>query len=365
MFRKAAIAAATALQVIHIASWAAYYAITRRVYSYDENFVVMLAAAETLPTIIGLLGGLIAERYGYRIVFSFGLLEGAFLASTGVWLYNRDILWVSALLASMMWSIAGPQVIGYVLTVSELSGKMLGVVLSGGAVGWSLGGAVAPIAAAKFGPNRILIAAGMATITVYALLMLLPAMKPRREAARVAGRFRVLMLVMVPVSLSLAGTEILGSLYLAKLGREFTADLYALAIALSGAISAVVRPFIGSLVDRFGEDRLLPIALLLYALYTPVLMYAHGIAFFFAWLIPLYPLYDTNLYRYTARILGEALGSAAVSASYSVAGSILLILSKIDTSFEAYNMAAIIFFVSSAFLTRALYSLARGQIENK
>ena len=366
MARKTAIAVATVLQVLHVAAWTAYYAITRLVYSSDESFVVMLASAETLPTIVGLVGGVIAERYGYRAVFAFGLLEGLFLSAAGLWLHDKGMLWVSALLASMMWSIAGPQVIGYVLTVSGLSGRMLGVVLAGGAIGWSLGGAVSPIAAEKLGSSRVLVAAGLVVALVYIGFMALPKAKPSVGGARLAGRFKLLLLVMVPVSLALAGTEIIGSLYLAKLGREFTADIYALAIALSGAVSAVVRPYFGSLVDRFGEYRLLPVALALYAIHAPILMYSHGIIFLVAWLAPLYPLFDINLYRYAARLLGEALGSATVSASYSVAGLILLPLSQANISFTAYNIVAVASFLSAAALALLIYTFAQhGLRENR
>jgi MFS family permease len=356
--RNAAIAAATVLQVLHVAAWTAYYTITRQVYRADESFVVMLASAETLPTIVGLIGGFIAERFGYRTVFAFGILEGFFLSATGLWLYSREALWLSALLASMMWSIAGPQVIGYVLTVSGLSGRMLGIVLAGGAIGWSLGGAVSPIAAVRFGPDRVLTAAGVTVSLVYIGFIMLPKAKPARESLELSGRLKLLLLVIIPSSLSLAGTEIIGSLYLAKLSREFPADMYALAIALSGAVSAAARPYMGSLVDRFGEHRLLPLSLILYAAYTPILMYTHGIAFFIAWLAPLYPLFDISLYRYTARLLGEALGSATVSASYSIAGTILLLLSKHTPSRTVYNAAAIASFLSAAILAPLVYSLA-------
>lgn len=351
----------TLLQTLHIAAWSAYYAITRRVYSGDESFLIMLASAETLPTVASIAGGLLAEKRGYRVVFVVGVFEGLFLSLTGLWLHSRRLLWLSAFLASMFWSIAGPQVLGYVLTFTGLSGRSLAIVLAGGAIGWSVGGAAAPILAESWGGGPVLIVSGVIVAAIYVSLVMLPELKPRQVLRGWRRKAKAMAVVAVPVSFALVGTEILGSLYLAKLSREFPATLYALGIALSGVTSALSRPYIGALVDRLGERRLLPLALTAYALYTPLLMYTHGWLFFAAWLLPIYPMLDINLYKYAARFLGEALGSSIVSASYSVAGLILVTLGRAELSFEAYNLAAIAFFIAATLLTIASYKVLEGQ----
>ncbi|HID41562.1 MAG TPA: hypothetical protein EYP33_05345, partial [Pyrodictium sp.] len=116
MDRRALLLAA--LQALHVSSWSAYYALTRKLYNDDIEFLVMLAAAETLPTAVGMFGALLAEKRGYHAALAPGILEGLFLAMVGVFIDQPLMLWLSALLASLFWSTSGPQILGYTMTLT-------------------------------------------------------------------------------------------------------------------------------------------------------------------------------------------------------------------------------------------------------
>jgi len=330
------------LQVLHVSSWSAYYVLTRKLYNDDPEFLVMLAAAETLPTAAGVLGAIIAEKRGYHAALAMGVLEGLFLAMVGVFIDQPMMLWASALLASLFWSTSGPQILGYAMTLSGGSGTVLGIVLAGSTLGWSIGGALAPIVSDTIGPGRVMLIAGISTMIVYlALILFFNNLKPGEEER---GR-RWISLILVTVllaSLVFTGTEIIGSLYMAKLSIEAGSSTgYAAANAATGLIATVARPAVGSIVDRAGEGLVLVAGLAAYTVYTALLSSLHGLAFILVWLLPVYPFVDTSLYKLAARLLGDAMGSAAVSSSYSVTGLILLAAAQMELGEKGYTLLAV------------------------
>ncbi|BES82444.1 hypothetical protein [Pyrodictium abyssi] len=330
------------LQVLHVSSWSAYYVLTRKLYNNNPEFLVMLAAAETLPTAAGVLGAIIAEKRGYHAALAMGVLEGLFLAMVGVFIDQPMMLWANALLASLFWSTSGPQILGYAMTLSGGSGTVLGIVLAGSTLGWSIGGALAPIVSDAIGPGRVMLIAGISTMIVYlTLILFFNNLKPGEEE-RGHRWIPMILATVLLASLVFTGTEIIGSLYMAKLSIEAGSSTgYAAANTATGLIATVVRPGVGSIVDRAGEGLVLVAGLAAYTVYTALLSSLHGLAFILVWLLPVYPFVDTSLYKLAARLLGDAMGSAAVSSSYSVTGLILLAAAQMELGEKGYTLLAV------------------------
>ncbi|HIQ24071.1 MAG TPA: hypothetical protein EYH50_03385 [Pyrodictium delaneyi] len=338
-----------------MSSWSTYYVLTRKLYNDNPEFLVMLAAAETLPTAAGVLGAILAEKRGYHAALALGVLEGLFLAMVGVFIDQPMMMWASALLASLFWSTSGPQILGYTMTLSSGSGTVLGIVLAGSTLGWSIGGALAPIVSDAIGPGRVILIAGASTMIVYlTLILFFNNLKPDKEER---GR-RWIPLILATVllaSLVFTGTEIIGSLYMAKLSIEAGSSTgYAAANAATGLIATVTRPAVGSIVDRAGEGLVLTAGLAAYTVYTMLLSSLHGLAFILVWLLPVYPFVDTSLYKLAARLLGDAMGSAAVSSGYSVTGLILLAAAQMELGEKGYTLLAVAAFQLALVISVAL-----------
>jgi hypothetical protein len=346
------------LQVLHVAGWGAYYALTRMVYGGEPGFLLSLAAAETLPTAAGVLGGLAAERRGYRPVLLLGLLEGAFLSAAGAWLLDRPLLWLAALTASLFWSIAGPQVYALALTVSRGSAEKLGLVLAGATLGYSIGGGLAPLLATRLGPGAVLEAAGVVAAASYAVAACAASgLAPATRGGRRGDRAAAAVLVALAAAAAYVGTETLGSVYMGRLSREVGPSFYSAANAAAGLLGAAARPLAGRLLDRLGEAPLLPPLLASYAVYVVVLDKLHGLAFLAAWLLPLYPFVDTGLYRLASGLLGEPLGSAVVSSSYSMTGAVLAVAARLGLGGEALAVGG---FLASAALAAVAARMGGG-----
>ena len=338
-------------QLLHVAGWGAYYALTRMLYSGQERFLLALAAAETLPTAAGVLGGLLAEARGYRAALGFGLLEAATLVAAGLLIHAPAGLWAMAFAASLAWSIAGPQVYAYTLTATGLGAEELGKVMAGATLGFSLGAGLAPLAAEHMDPGTVLAGFGALVAASYLLVLGVAEGRPLRGPGEgLRGRLGRAALVAATAASAYTGTETLGSVYMGRLSREVGATLYSAANTAAGLIGAAVRPLAGRLVDAKGAARVLAATLLAYAAYTVILDRVHGLLFLALWLVPLFPFLDTSLYKLAAILLGEALGTSVVSSSYSITGAVLLAASLADVKGAALAVAG---FLAAAALTAA------------
>jgi len=345
-----------ALQALHVAAWGAYYAVTRMLYSSDQGFLLSLAAAETLPTAAGLLGGALASRRGYRPVIALGVAEGALLAAMGAAVPRREPLLLLSLAASTAWSIAGPQVYALALTLSQGSAEKLGLVLAGATLGYTLGAGAAPLAAEAAGAGPVLASAGLLSAASYAASAALADGHRPATGAGTRLPFREAALVAASAAACYVGAETLGSVYMGRLAAEAGPGLYSLANTAAGLAAAAARPLAGRLLDRYGPG-VLPLSAALYALYSLLLDRLHGAAFVALWLLPLYPFLDMGLYGLAYARLGESLGSSVVSASYSLAGLVLAAAARLDVPGRLLAEAG---FASAALLSLAALGEGRG-----
>ncbi len=345
------------VQVLHVAGWGIYYALTRMIYARQEGFLLLLAAAETIPTITGIVGGILAERKGYKSVLLVGILEGLGLILAGTFVYNPKLLWLSVLFASIMWSMAGPQVYAYTLSLFNGETYKLGIVAAGSTIGYSVGSGFAPLLYKIVNSEPTLIVAGIMIVIAYIMIIvLLPDRKPKvLNNDRSSGLATYLCLIVI-ASLSFLVVEVIGSIYMGRLSVEVGLETYGLVNLTSGLIGALARPLAGKIIDSIGSRTSLLIILMAYSAYVHVLNASHGILFAVLWLIPLFPFLDLGLYKLASLMMGESRGTAIVAASYSVTGLVLLLMSVM--SIDHYAIVVSVMATGASVLV-ALMPIAR------
>ena len=329
--------------LLHVMSWSMYYSITRAYFSLaGPDFLARLAAAETVPIALGIFWARIAEKRGFRVALLPGFLEALFLLLVGFVGTQPTLTTLFAVcMASLFWSLAGPQTTAIVVTVSP-TGHTLSNYFIGSTMGWSLGALAAPLTYQVLGYTPTMVLAGLLTAASYTLYMLcLPAEYPRHRISWQSNYSLILYVVVLSTAIFYV-TGIIGSVYLSILYAELNSDnaMYALTLFATGLAGAAVRPIAGKVVDKLGPKKVLQAVLLAYAVYVYIYPSLHGIATVVAWLIPLFPFLDASLYLYTTRILGGALGAATTSAAYTPAGFTLLTISALNTSLHTYRITA-------------------------
>ena len=343
----------TLAALLHIMSWSMYYSVTRAHFSSaGPNYLAQLAAAETIPIALGIPWARIAEKKGFRIALLPGFLEALFLLLVGfIGAQPTAITLFTVCMASLFWSLAGPQTTAIVISASP-TGHTLSSYFIGSTIGWSLGALTAPLTYQLLGYTPTMILTGLLTAVSYTLYMLyLPTEYPRRRISWQSNCGSLLYVIALSTSI-LYMTEIIGSIYLSTLYVELGRDnvMYALTLFATGLIGAAIRPLAGKTVDKLGPEKVLQATLLAYAAYVYIYPSLHGLTAAIAWLIPLFPFLDTSLYLYTTRILGEALGTATTSAAYTPVGLTLLTISMLDTSLHTYQITSTLAALTSAFL---------------
>ena len=330
-----------------------YYSITRAYFSSaGPDYLAQLVAAETIPIALGVPWARIAEKKGFRIALLPGFLEALFLLLLGfIGTQPNSITLFVVCMASLFWSLAGPQTTAIVITASP-TGHTLSNYFIGSTIGWSLGALTAPLTYQVLGYTPTMILTGLLTAASYILYILyLPAEHPKHKISWQSNHSLILYVVALSTTVFYV-IEIIGSIYLSTLYIELNRDntVYALTLFATGLIGTVARPIAGKAVDKLGPRRVLQATLLAYAVYAYIYPSLHGIAAVIAWLIPLFPFLDTSLYLYTTRILGEALGTATTSVACTPAGLTLLTISMLNTSLQTYHTTSTLAALASAIL---------------
>ena len=345
---------AAVLQVLHVAGWGAYYSLTRLVYSGENGVLYLLSASETLPTVAGLLGARLAERRGYRaVLLAWGLLEALGLAAAGAFIDRPLLLASGAFLASLAWSIAGPQLYAMIYTLTG-STEAVGLASAGATLGYSLG-ALAPLAARELGAGTALSLASLPVAAAYlAAAVLADGARPGRGGDRGwredAGAAAA---VAVVAALVYVAGETVNSAFMGRLAGEAGATLYSFANTVAGLLAAAAKPLAGRLVDAAGPWRLLPAGLAAYTAYVLVLSRLQGPAMALAWVLPVSPFVELSLTGAAYSLLGEHRGAAVLAAAYSLAGAAMAAASLLNP--DPALMAA----SSSALAAASSLALAR------
>ncbi|AEM39227.1 hypothetical protein Pyrfu_1369 [Pyrolobus fumarii 1A] len=330
--------------LLHIGGWAIYYSVSRSLEAIiGFSGILLLAALETLPSALSIPSSSVAASRGYRGLLIFGFVEalGLLLFAVIPWPYSS----LGVLVASIGWAIAGPHTVTAVLESSSSSSK-LGVVLSSGALGWSLGGFLGPLLYDATGlTGSMLVAFLMITGCYVIFLANLP------EGAASPGGSRVGALETLAYSLALSplivAMETSFSLIMGRIASELPSLHYALVLAGTGLTSALGKVIAGVVIDRIGGTVIYRASFAAYSIWMVASSQLGGYALAAAFLTPIFPFYEIGYYTHVSRLLGERRATAAWAASYTLASLHLFTLSVLELSFvEALIISSILAFAS-------------------
>ncbi len=310
----------------------------------DYSFIFMLAAAETLPVILSIIGGLHGDVAGRRRIAELSALQAPLFVLVPVLGLHYMPLLVGA--SAALWAYFWPNLVAPVMEETGRTGSGYARFAIGSTAGWGLGGVLVMVydwlgmaepSAVYWTAALMLVAAALVSLDVVS------ASRPRATVHDVVGFLRrgglgVLALFLAIVSLQ-AASEIFWNASAFKLyGEAGSIAMFSLVYStLPTAIGVLVRPLAGRTVDAAGPWRTYLAVILSYAaLYLGVYL-SKGPLLLALWVLPVFAFYDTSIYTLAARVFPENLqGSAGglVVLSYFAAGIVVLGLSTISMGYK-------------------------------
>jgi hypothetical protein len=316
----------------------------------DYGFILILAAAETLPVILSLLGGMHGDVAGRRIIALLSTLQAPLFASIPLLGLSRLPLIITA--CSALWAYFWPNIVAPVMEETGRSGSGYARFAIGSTAGWGAGGLTAMLLGAlgSTGPVEAYVPAGISLAAAGLLgVRVVEASTPRASLAEVAGFMRrsgrgLLYFFLSLVALQGASEVFWNTSSLKLYGETGSLALFSLLYSVAPTLIGVAaRPLAGRAVDQAGAWRALWAVIASYAALYAAIYLATGPLLYLLWIIPIYVFYDTSAYTLSSRLFPEEMqGSASglVVLAYSAAGLAALLLSQASPSYLGSILAA-------------------------
>ncbi len=343
--------------LLHITGWGIYYAVSRSLTSViGWKGLLLLVASETLPSALSIPASEYAVKRGYERLLVFGVPEALGLLLFGYLPWPSKAL--AVLVASIGWAVAGPQVLNAILEDAEGRGSRLGVALTAGALGWSLGGLVGPLLYSATSLQVTLSIAALLVALCYALLYTsLPGTARKPGGAKASGLAAfIYSLSLSPLILAMEASF---AAVMSELSRILTPTEYGLVLAGTGVSSALGKVAVGFIVERWGYETARVVyrfSFIAYSLWMLASAHVKGFLLALLFLTPVYPLYEIGFYTWVSRLLGERRASAVWAASYTISGLGALGISVLGLGFERILLlSSILAIVSLGLVTLVEY----------
>jgi len=262
----------------------------------ESNYVVgLMVSFEQIPSILGLLGGFLADAFGRRRIYSFSFIDPFLIALLAV--INPFYFPFIALTRSLLGSITGPAITGALMTAVNRSGRLYSIYVSSSTFGWVIGGVVPGLIIGFTGSTGIFILVALITaVTILIQYLFFPETSIEKpKFGELPGVFRSIWDIVLANTLANGALSIFWTL----IGLEIYSEtrnllLYGLLLSSITALAGgVVRPISGLLVDKYQPFIILLLSLASYLAIDTAIIFTRGVPRIILWIIPVYPFRDT------------------------------------------------------------------------
>ena len=322
--------ASTALTTLAYSSYLTFSReLVKEVLGGDYSFLALLVASETVPTLISLGTGALADVIGRRSLILIG--TSMIIPYTLMSYVELKYLPILSTLGTIIWTLATPAVMGTYLDATRSSGKLYSIYAIGNTIGWALGGVIAGSLSYILG-KKLFIILGVISTTGYILPYIF---YPKSEVStRAPGRLvisgiRSILTLFIGISATYSGLELFSYAFSFKiLDITKSSLLYGLYYTtLPAILGAFVRPLAGYLTDRYDPGKLLLVTIVSEAVLYTLLALTTGYLALVLWLIPIWPFLDQSAVMTVSRSLErrlQGLAAGIINTSWSLAGIAIL-----------------------------------------
>ncbi len=349
---------------LYSSAYGSYVAVSRAVardlLGADYTFLTYLIAAETIPSILAVFAGALADVVGRRRLMAIGFLSAVPLA-----LMSCSPLQLYPLLAGLhvtLFTLSSPSVTGTYLAATSSSGISYSYYGIGGSLGWAFGGVIGSALMGAFGVSVSFIYSFIAVVAGFTFAYICypthidlgraTSFKESLKAVRYARN------ALVPVILALIALELMwnASSYKIRvfvnsegLGDTLYGVIY---VMVPGVLGAILRPLAGYLSDRCNIRKMFLFSILSYSAVFTAFTVLPPPVFLIAWFIPVYQFFDQAAMMGVSRALPreyQATAAGAMSTAWTLAGLSVLALSPFmgSATLTTINLIATAFFTTS------------------
>ncbi len=363
----------TAYLFLYSSAYGSYVAVSRAMardlLGNDYTFLTYLIAAETVPSMLAVFAGALADVVGRRRLMLIGVLSAVPLA-----LMTRSPLQFYPLLAGLhvtLFTLSSPSITGTYLAATSSSGISYSYYGIGGSLGWAFGGVIGSALKGAFDVPASFTYSSLAVIAGFTFAYVCyPTHVNLGRAASFKESLRTVRYArnaLVPVILALIALELMwnASSYKIRvfvnsegLGDTIYGVIY---VMVPGVLGAVLRPLAGYLSDRHSVRTMFLLSVLSYsAVFTAFTVLPPPI-FLIAWFLPMYQFFDQAAMMGVSRALPreyQATAAGAMSTAWTLAGLSVLVLSPFMGS---ATLATINLLAAALFATSYVTGLAVGE----
>ncbi len=358
---------------LYSSAYGSYVAVSRAVakdiLGADYTFLTYLIAAETIPAILAVFAGALADVIGRRRLIVAGLLSATPFA-----LMARAPLQLYPLLAGLhitLFTISSPSVTGTYLAATSSSGIRYSFFGMGGSLGWAFGGVIGSALMGALGAPASFTYSSLAVATGF--LLAYACYPTHIELGRATSLRESLISVkyarntLIPVILALVALELMwnASSYkirayvsLERLGDTLYGVVY---VMVPGILGAILRPLAGYMSDRYSVRSMFLLSVLSYSAVFTAFTTLPPPFFLIAWFIPVYQFFDQATMMGISRSLPreyQATAAGAMSTAWTLAGLSVLALSPF---MGLATLATINLFATALFAATYVIGLAIGE----
>ena len=344
-------------------------AMARDVLGADYTFLTYLIAAETVPSILAVFAGALADVVGRRRLMAIGFLSAVPLA-----VMARSPLQLYPLLAGLhvtLFTISSPSVTGTYLAATSSSGISYSYYGIGGSLGWAFGGVIGSALMGAFGAPASFTYSFMAVLAGFTFAYICyPTHIDLGKAASFKESLRAVRFArnaLVPVILALIALELMWNASSYKIrvfvNSEGLGDIVygVIYVMVPGVLGAVLRPLAGYISDKYSVRSMFLISVLSYSAVFTAFTALPPPIFLVAWFIPVYQFFDQAAMMGISRALPrkyQATAAGAMSTAWTLAGISVLVLSPFMAS---ATLATINTLAAALFATSYVMGLAVGE----
>lgn len=363
--------------MLYSSAYGSYVAVSRAVardlLGADYTFLTYLIASETIPSVLAVFAGALADSVGRRRLMVVGFLSALpFVAM------SRSPIQLYPLLVGLhvtLFTLSSPAVTGTYLAATSSSGMSYSFYGVGGSLGWAVGGLIGSSLMGMFGAQAALMYSFSAVLAgFFFAYVCYPSHIKVEKASSLIASLRAVGLArnaLIPIILALIALELMWNASSYKI-RSFTNNaglsdtVYGVIyVTVPGLLGAALRPLAGYVSDKYSVRALFLFSVLSYSAVFTAFTVLPPPLFLIAWFVPIYQFFDQATVMGVSRALSrkyQATAAGALSTAWTLAGAVVLALSPFmrDATLASINALAAALFALSYVTGLAVGEWARS-----